>query len=224
MSDYILYLLQTLQICFKTMVICNIRLHVILQIYTNVLHETVASIFRVEIKLFYNKDRHSRIAASCLANYKWSYLRTPTTDYYLKFFWEAINLNCKWRKLNTLRTTVTCWHAGQLHQNWQTEKCAVIQYLSSWKVSAGGKTHLLLVKCVTWLSVTKPFLRSSLSRHSIQLHEHLASKMSNSGVYCSSSSKASTTSCENSSFSCDLSLFSPPVANKKRKYTWILSF
>jgi len=52
------------------MAICNIRLHVILQIYTNVLHETIASIFRVQIKLFYNKDRHSRIADSCLANYK----------------------------------------------------------------------------------------------------------------------------------------------------------
>jgi len=206
------------------MVICNIRLHVILQINTHVLQETVASIIRVEIQLFYNKDRHSTIAASCLAYYKWSYLRTPTTDSHLKFFWEAIHLNCKWKKLNTLRTTVTCWHAGQLHQNWQTEKCAVIQYLSSWKVSAGGKTHLLLVKCVTWLSVTKPFLRSSLSRHSIQLHEHLASKMSNNGVYCRSSSKASTTSCENSSFSCDLSLFSPPVASKNKQYTWIVSF
>lgn len=155
----------------------------------------------------------------CFLPSKWRKVTTQNTHnrLHLKLSWETINLNCKWRKLNTLRTTVTCWHAGQLHQNWQTAKCAVIQYLSSWKVSAGGKTHLLLVKWVTWLSVTKPFLRSSLSRHSIQLHEHLASKMSNSGVYCSSCSNASTTSCENSDFSCDLSLFSPPVTRKKKK-------
>ena len=104
------------------------------------------------------------------------------------------------------------------------------KYLESLYMSVRVITHLLLVKCVTWLSVTNPLRSSSLSRHSRQLHEHFESIMSNRGVYWSSRSRASTTSCENSSFSCDSPPISlPAITNPGQTITgffrsWILPF